>query len=200
MGKTKKEITAQLKKELKTVTKSFADTISYQQALKEARGGGSIESKPPTFLKKFDYDIIYKNGIYRKKGGKTVHLTKNEAVREQIKSIKKFASKDYEKNNFISNYRKALDGVGYSEYAINKVSKMLKNVSSEKLAYLIEKGILPDIQFIYAEEEEQADFLKDITNAIEKGISNEKMDSIVSKAYQLQKNIKERNKIMGYLK
>ena len=108
-----------------------------EQAFIEARGGFSFSGKPSTLFKNLNYEQIMTEGITRKVGNRTIRFKGEEAVRIQIESLKKRASKSYQAQVFIDNYIKTLSIAGLELDQIHSIEKLLNNLSSDKLSILI---------------------------------------------------------------
>ena len=121
-----------------------------EQAFIVALGGGVTEQKQITLFKNFDYDKIYKQGVSRKNKGSTVYYKGQMGVKLQIKSFQKRSSKIFQKQRFLENYKNAMIKAGvFESQEIFSVYEKLKGMSYEYLSFLIHKGILPSINFIY---------------------------------------------------
>lgn len=169
-----------------------------EQAFNEAIGRGAIESRVYTLFKHLDYDEIYQNGITRKVGGKTVRFTGEDAILIQINALRERASKSYTTSNFIKNYLYACEEIGVSDGGLDTINKLLNSISIDKLTYLIKKGLLPDIQYLYAERLDEEELIEQIKNVIKTGVSKPELKEIQNRAKALRKNIKEKYDILGY--
>ena len=168
-----------------------------EQAFKEARGVGTIESRVYTMFKNLNYDQVFKQGITRKVGHKTIRFVGEEGVRIQIASIRKRASKSYQTDAFIDNYLSSMENVGFDDDAILETQNLLQSISIDKLTLIIDKGILPSIQYLYAEVVSQEEVMQQIKDAVKKGVSKEELTEVRQKTKQLVKVIKEKNRILN---
>lgn len=161
--------------------------------------GLSPEGLPKTLFKNLDYNKIYNEGITRKVGNKTIRYIGEEAVKIQINSLKNRASKSFQAQNYITNYINALESVGFSDENIIKIKNNLNNLSVDKLTYLINNNILPQIYFLYSEDEDEDELTQDIINKIKHGINKEdyylykqqkkKLKPLIEKEYNILKGL-----------
>ena len=190
--------TGTLRQQFNYYKRQLQNRLIKEQAFKEARGVGTLESRIHTMFKNLNYADVYKQGITRKVGHKTIRYVGEEAVKIQIQSLKRRASKSYQTDIFISNYISAMQDVGFDNADIEEVQRMLSKISIDKLTLLIDKGILPSIQYVYAEVEGYEEVMDQIKDAIEKGVTKEELQETKEKAKNLVKVIKARNKILGW--
>lgn len=169
-----------------------------EQAFKEARGIGTIESKVHTLFKNLDYNKVFNIGLTRKVGNKTIRFVGNEAVQIQISSMRKRASKSYQTDLFIDNYLQSLAEVGFDFDEIDEVLNLLNSISIDKLTLLIDKNILPSIQFVYSEIQSKEEIMQKIRDAVKNGVTKEELADVKAKTKQLVKVIKARQKILGW--
>ena len=169
-----------------------------EQAFIEARGGFSFSGKPPTLFKNLNYEQIMTEGITRKVGNRTIRFKGEEAVRIQIESLKKRASKSYQAQVFIDNYIKTLSIAGLEVDQIDSIEKLLNKLSIDKLSILIDKGVLPSIQYVYAESDDPDKVYDDIIDAIDKGVSKSELEEIKARKKVLRPLIKSKFDIMGW--
>ena len=169
-----------------------------EQAFIEARGGFSFSGKPPTLFKNLDYEQIMTKGITRKVGNRTVRYKGEEAVRIQIESLRKRASKSYQAQVFIENYIDTLYIAGLEPDQIDFIEKLLNKLSIDKLSILIDKGVLPSIQYVYAESDDPDKVYDDIIDAINKGVSKSELEEVKARKKVLRPLIKSKFDIMGW--
>ena len=169
-----------------------------EQAFIEARGGFSFSGKPPTLFKNLDYEQIMTKGITRKVGNRTIRYKGEEAIRIQIESLKKRASKKYQAKVFIEKYINTLYIAGLEPDQIDFIEKLLNKLSIDKLSILIDKGVLPSIQYVYAESDDPDKVYDDIIDAIDKGVSKSELDEVQARRKVLRPLIKSKFDIMGW--
>ena len=169
-----------------------------EQAFIEARGGFSFSGKPSTLFKNLNYEQIMTEGITRKVGNRTIRYKGEEAVRIQIESLRKRASKSYQAQVFIENYIKTLNIAGLEPDQIDSIEKLLNKLSIDKLSILIDKGVLPSIQYVYAESDDPVKVYDDIIDAIDKGVSKSELEEVKSRKKVLRPLIKSKFDIMGW--
>lgn len=168
-----------------------------EQAFKEARGVGSIESEVYSMFKHFNYDKVFEQGITRKVGSRTVRYIGEQAVKIQIESLRRRASRSAQANDFIENYLGAMGEMGFDEDDMSEVGRLLKSCSIDKLRLLIEKGLLPSIEYIYADILDYEEFVKAVENAVKHGISKEEVAEVQARKKELVKVVKARSDILG---
>ena len=169
-----------------------------EQAFIEARGGFSFSGKPSTLFKNLNYEQIMTEGITRKVGNRTIRYKGEEAVRIQIESLRKRASKSYQAQVFIDNYIKTLSIAGLEVDQIHSIEKLLNKLSIDKLSILIDKGVLPSIQYVYAESDDPVKVYDDIIDAIDKGVSKSELEEVKARKKVLRPLIKSKFDIMGW--
>lgn len=181
--------TGTLKQQFNYYKRRLQNRLIEEISFKEARGAGSLESKIITMFsdENLNYEKVYKEGITRKRGNLTIRYTGEEAIAIQIQSMQRRASKSYMAQHFINNYMSALYKQDFDPEYAQRVKDILESVSIDKLTYLIDKGLLPSIQFIYVNGKVQAlsdedEFLQDLKDAIEKGITKEELKEYRYKA------------------
>lgn len=187
-----------LREQFNYYKRQLSNRLIQEQAFKEARGIGTIESRIHTLFKNVNYEQVFKQGITRKVGSKTVRFVRNEAVQIQIQSMRERASKSFQTDNFITNYIYAMIQVGFDDENVNKVERMLQSCSIDKLSLLIDKGVLPSIQFIYADKLTEEEFVEEVRNAVNNGVTREELREVKEKQKALVRVIKEKSKIMGW--
>ena len=169
-----------------------------EQAFIEARGGFSFSGKPSTLFKRLNYEQIMTEGITRKVGNRTIRYKGEEAVRIQIESLRKRASKSYQAQVFINNYINTLSIAGLEPDQIDFIEELLNKLSSDKLSILIDKGVLPSIQYVYAESDDPDKVYDDIIDAIDKGVSKSELEEVKARKKVLRPLIKSKFDIMGW--
>lgn len=190
--------TGSLRQQFNYYKRQLRNRLIEEQAFKEARGVGTIEERVHTMFKNVEFEQVFKQGITRKVGSKTVRFVGSEAVKIQISSFRQRASKTYQADLFISNYIDTMIYAGFDEENIDKVEKLLNSCSIDRLTYLIDKGILPSIEFLYADVKSEDKIVEDIEKAIRTGVSKEELDKLRAKKKALVKVIKEKTKIMEW--
>lgn len=168
-----------------------------EQAFKEARRAGSIEGRIITLFKdeNLNYYKVFNEGITRKKGAQTVRYVGEEAVKIQISSLKKRASKTYQAERFIDNVEIAMSKKGFTLSQINRADRLLRSASIDKLTLLIQKGLVKTPPYIYALYTYE-EYLDDLENALKYGVTSEELKEFRTKKKALIKVITERNKIL----
>lgn len=187
-----------LREQFNYYKRQLSNRLIQEQAFKEARGIGTIESRIHTMFKHVNYEQVFKQGITRKVGSKTVRFVGSEAVEIQIQSMRQRASKSFQTENFITNYISAMIRVGFDNGSINKVERMLKSCSTDKLTLLIDKGVLPPIEFIYADKMTEEEFVEAVEDAVTNGVTRDELREVKEKQKALVRVIKEKSKIMGW--
>lgn len=169
-----------------------------EQAFKEARGAGTIEGRIQTLFNEdnLNYYKVFNEGITRKKGAKTVRYVGEEAVKIQIASLKKRASKSYQAERFIENVEIAMSIKGFSLSQINRADRLLRSVSVDKLTLLLQKGLVKTPPYIYALDTYE-DYLDELENALKYGVTSEELKEFRTKKKALVEVIKRRNKILN---
>lgn len=182
--------------------KRLIDEESFERAM-----GGGADITPSNIFKRLDFKSIFEQGITRKVGNKTIRIYGEEAIQVQIGSLKRRSSKSEQSQQFIENYVSGLTFSGFDnrgneiglgmpiEYA-EKVYKKLLSISTDKLTYLVRKGILPQIAFLYSETQSWEEVYDDIMNAINNGVDKETLKDIRTKKKQLKPLIEKEFKIM----
>lgn len=150
------------------------ERLVHEQAMKEARGRGTIEGTVQSLFKKLDYKEIMEKGVSRMVNGRVVHYTGEQAVRAQIRSMRARASAVKIKSNFIQNYKETMIKVGYSRETASKVAQMLNQLSADELSDITESGELPSINYIYGDGAQTTD--RDILDKIERTKINVKKE------------------------
>ena len=187
-----------LREQFNYYKRQLQNRLIQEQAFKEARGIGTIEARVYTLFKNLNYDQVYKQGITRKVGYKTIRFIGDEAVKIQIASIRKRASKSYQTDLFIDNYLTAMEGVGFDDRFIDEAERLLSSISIDKLTLIIDKGILPSIQYLYAEVISQEEIMQEIKDAVKSGVTKEELEAVKKRRKELAKVIKEKAKILGW--
>ena len=161
--------------------------------------GVSHEGLPKSLFKRLDYEDVFKEGITRKVGNKTIRYIGPEAVEKQIESLRARASKSYQAELYINNYINSLKKVGFSEYNINKIENALKRLSVDKLTYLINENILPQIAFLYNQDTDEDELTEQILNAIKYGVSNTEFKAFKQRKKALKPLVIKEYKLLGGL-
>lgn len=169
-----------------------------EQAFKLARGVGTIEGRILTLFRNLDFESIYEQGITRKRGNQTVRYVGEEAIKIQIASLRKRASKSYQAEVFINNFCKAMSVKDYPDEYIEEAYRLLNSISIDKLTYLIDTGMVKRPPYIYAGVQSPEDFIEDLRNVIRKGINREEFNKFKERKKGLVKVVKEQSKIMNW--
>lgn len=187
-----------LRQQFNYYKRKLENRLISEQAFKEARGVGTIEARINTLFKNLNYDTVFKQGITRKVGSRTVRFVGSQAVEIQIQSLRQRASKAYQIEQFITNYIISMQNVGFSEENILKVERMLESGSIDKLTLLIDKGVLPSIQFVYSEKLTEEELVEEIRNAVKNGVTKEELQDVKHKQKELVRVIKAKSDILGW--
>lgn len=187
-----------LRQQFNYYKRKLENRLISEQAFKEARGVGTIEARINTLFKNLNYDTVFKQGITRKVGSRTVRFVGSQAVEIQIQSLRQRASKAYQTEQFITNYIISMQNVGFSEENILKVERMLESGSIDKLTLLIDKGVLPSIQFVYSEKLTEEELVEEIKNAVKNGVTKEELQDVKHKQKELVRVIKAKSDILGW--
>lgn len=187
-----------LREQFNYYKRQLQNRLIEEQAMKEARGVGTLEGRVKTMFKHLNYEEVYKQGVTRKVGHKTVRFVGEQAVKIQIQSLAQRASKSYQVEQFINNYLSSAISAGISDEGIDQIDRLLHSISADKLTYLIDKGILPSIQFLYATDMSEDELIEDIKNAVKSGVTKEELKELNAKKKQLVKVIKEKSQILGW--
>lgn len=187
-----------LREQFNYYKRQLKNRLIREQALQEALGAGTIEGRIHTLFKNINYEQVFKQGITRKVGSKTIRYVGNAAIEIQVRSFRERASKSFQSESFITNYISAMIEAGFSDESCDKVERYLKSISTDRLTILISKGILPSIQFIYSETLSEDEFVEAVKDAVQNGVSNEELREIKQKAKALVKVIKEKSNIIGW--
>lgn len=187
-----------LRQQFNYYKRKLENRLISEQAFKEARGVGTIEARINTLFKNLNYDTVFKQGITRKVGSRTVRFVGSQAVEIQIQSLRQRASKGYQTEQFITNYIISMQNVGFSEENILKVERMLESGSIDKLTLLIDKGVLPSIQFVYSGKLTEEELVEEIRNAVKNGVTKEELQDVKHKQKELVRVIKAKSDILGW--
>ena len=187
-----------LREQFNYYKRQLRNRLIQEQAFKEARGIGTIEARIYTMFKNVNYEQVFKQGITRKKGSKTIRFVGEEAVQIQIQSMRQRASKSFQTESYITNYISGMISKGFDDRNVEKADRLLHSCSSDKLTLLIDKGILPSIEFIYAGKVTEEEFMEELEDAIFKGVTKQELKDVKEKQKQLVRVIKEKSKILGW--
>lgn len=169
-----------LRQQFNYYKRQLKNRLMHEQAFKLARGV-TDESVIKTMFKRLDYENIMQNGITRKVGNTTIRIKGELAIKIQIESLKQRASKSQQTQIFINNYKKSLENIGMSDEHITKIINKMNSMSSDKLTYLIDKGIVKQIAFVYANDEDTDYTYEEIMNGLKNGIDKEEWKIIQAK-------------------
>lgn len=187
-----------LRQQFNYYKRQLENRLISEQAFKEARGVGTIEARINTLFKNLNYDTVFRQGITRKVGSRTVRFVGSHAVEIQIQSLRQRASKGYQTEQFITNYIISMENVGFSEENILKVERLLESCSIDKLTLLIDKGILPSIQFVYSGKLSEDELVEEVKNAVRNGVTKEELQDVRHKQKELVRVIKAKSDILGW--
>lgn len=187
-----------LREQFNYYKRQLENRLIAEQAFKEARGQGTLESRVYTLFKNTDFKKVYTYGVTRKVGSRTIRYVGTEAVKIQIESMRRRASKSYQADLFINNYIASMEGAGFSDEIIDYVEKQLNKLSVDRLTLLVDKGILPSIQFVYTLSDDEDDFVRRFDDAIQRGATREEIANVKRKQKELVRVIKEKSKILNW--
>ena len=185
-----------LRQQFNYYKKRYIQKLEDEQALRSVISNTLVDEIPRQFIKNLDFDKLYTEGTTRKVKGKTVRFTGDLAIRIQIESLQNRSNKTYQKNSFIENYLSSLRLIGFTKNDIDDIENAFKGISATKLSILIEKGILPPIQYLYSEPDSVKNLKSDIINAIKKGISRQEYSELYNKYKEMKPFIRKRNEIL----
>ena len=181
-----------LRQQLNYYRRKLFDIYAEEQASYEALGIGSIERMPFNLYQHLEYDDVARKGITRKRRGRTIRYYGAVAVRMQIASLKARTNKANIKSQFITNYLKAMENVGYSPEEVTMVKELLGRLTKEQLTYMLRRGYIPYIAYVYLSE-----YTLDIPGKIEsaiRGINKEEFEEWRESKRELTQEIKGRFK------
>lgn len=141
--------------------------LIYEQAFKYARTKSIPDMKNESLFyeENLDFDKVFNEGITRKRGNMTIRYTGIEAIEIQINSLRQRASKTYQRQAYIDNYLQSMYYAGFEIEDIEEVENLFNNVSSDALTYMVDKGILKSIQYVYANAQKEETMVS-IRNAL----------------------------------
>lgn len=142
--------TKTLKKRYEAALRKYKRRELDRQALDLAINEFSF-GPPTTTFKHLEFNEIYTKGITRKVKGKTVRYKGKEAIEVQIRSLRRESDSSIRKERFIDNYTKAMFAAGYSRDMIMNVRATLAEMSADEITRVIDRDILPEINFMYSE-------------------------------------------------
>lgn len=192
--------TGSLRQQFNYYKRQLYNRLIDEEAFERALGGGA-DLTPSMLFKKLNYDTILKEGVTRKVGNTTVRLEGESAIKVQIGSLRRRASKSEQAQLFIENFVNSLTsdkkdsrgriiGLQMPEEYAYKIYKKLQSISIDKLTYLIRKGILKTPTFHYDSNYTWEELYEMIMNAIDNGVSKETLKDIQAKKKQLKPFIK----------
>lgn len=181
-----------LREQFNYYKKQVINRLVKEQAFKQTMSN-IVEPVPKTLIESWNFDEIYNQGITRKVKNKTIRYVGEEAIKIQIESFRFRASKTKQSQAFIDNYLNTMIEVGFENDNVIKVEKLLNSISIDKLTYIINRGILPSIRFLYDSIQNEDEVLKDIENSVKFGWQAPKSLNIREKINVL-KNQKTKNK------
>lgn len=181
-----------LRQQFNYYKRQLKNRLMHEQAFKLARGV-SDESVIKTMFKRLDYEDIMQNGITRKVGNTTIRIKGELAIKIQIESLRQRASKSQQTEIFIRNYQKSLENVGMQQEQVEKIVKKMRSMSSDKITYLVDKGIIKQIAFVYANGEDDMDYVyEEIMDGLRAGIDKEEWKQIQARKKLAYKQEKEK--------
>lgn len=171
-----------------------------EESFERAIGGGT-DLTPSLLFKRLNYDDIYEKGLTRKVGNTTIREYGESAIRIQIGSLRRRASKSEQAQLFIENFvnslrstktdsRGNLIGLSMPEEYVYKIYKKLKSISIDRLTYLIRNGILKVPTYFYNNPKSWEELYQEIIDAIDNGVSKETLKDVQAKKKQLKPFIK----------
>lgn len=176
-----------LREEYNYYSRRARERVAYEKAFRMVAGFKTGLGLDELFTPQ-TYDELFKEGITRKEGNRTVRYTGEEAVRIKIRSYKERASKSKQAEQFISNYCRAMWQAGYQPEEIEEVEELLSSLSIDKLTYLIHTG-LPQITFVYLDKTMSVrNTIKGMVDSINTPEATEMIRSYRRKAKLIQKN------------
>lgn len=148
-----KKKTGTLQEQFNYYKKRLNERLLEEEAMQRARGRYITDTTPQSFFKKLDIDEVYNKGVWRRtKGGKLKLYTGDKALKIQIESMRRRASKVYMKNLYIDNYIKALRKVYPHSRKTKEIEKQLRKLTYDELTFMINTGRLKSISFIYSQK------------------------------------------------
>ena len=187
-----------LREQFNYYKRQVRNRLIQEQAFKVARGVGTIEGRILTLFKNIDFMQVYEKGITRKVGSHTVRYVGDEAIKVQIQSFRRRASKSYQAEIFIDNFCKAMSSKDYPWYYIEEARELLSSISIDKLTYFVDSGFIKRPPYIYAGLQSPEEFLEDLRKVIQTGISKQEFDELIRRKKQLVKVVKEQSKILNW--
>ena len=181
-----------LKQQFNYYKKQLFNRLIKEQAMKEVVSGFSFSGTIYTTFENLDFNKIMKEGITRKVVNKTVRITGEEAVKIQIESMKKRASKSQQANQYIDNYTKALKQMGMPMNLVEKITNKMHSISSDNLTFIVEENILPSISYIYSDEISYEDLADQILFALNSKMTSEQKEDVRNTSKDLENIIKKR--------
>ena len=187
-----------LREQFNYYKRQVQNRLVQEQAFKLARGVGTIEGRILTLFKNIDFMQVYEQGITRKVGSHTVRYVGDEAIKVQIESFRRRASKSYQAEIFIDNFCKAMASKDYSWEYIEEARELLSSISIDKLTYLVDTGLIKRPPYIYAGLQSPDEFIEELRQVIQKGINRQEFSEFKSRKKQLVKVVKEQSKILNW--
>lgn len=171
-----------------------------EEAYERAMGGGA-DLTPSILFKRLNYKSIFEEGLTRKVNNKTIRYYGEEAIKIQIESLKKRSSKSEMGELFIKNFIEALGsnkkdsrgniiGLQMPDEYIKPIEYKLRKISIDKLTYLLRNGILKVPTFYYANPKTWEELYDEIVDAIDNGVSKERIREVRQKRKELRPHIK----------
>ena len=139
-----------LKQQFNYYKRQLQRRLISEQAYKYVRTGSL-----PGLQQNINFETIFNQGITRKVNNKTIRYEGMEAIWVEIESMKKRASKTYQRNQYINNYLSSLWYTGIEEEDINEIENLFNKISTDHLTYLVDAGILPIIEYIYSKQDKK---------------------------------------------
>ena len=164
MARPKKPVS--LRRQLYDARRQYIERKVAEQAFDLARGAQLIEVNFKGMFRHLEYDEIMSAGITRKDSkGRTVHITGEEAVKIQIKSLKARGNKSTQAEQFKDNYLRSMREVGFSSSEITEARQLLDSISIDALTLLYKEGRIKSIEFTYNNESKK-DTIESLRNAV----------------------------------
>lgn len=146
-----------LKQQFNYYKRQLQRRLISEQAYKYVRTGSlpGLQELTMFNLQNINFETIFNQGITRKVNNKTIRYEGMEAIWVEIESLKKRASKTYQRNQFINNYMEGLFYSGIEQEDMNEIENLFNKISTDHLTYLIDSGILPIVEYLYSKKDKK---------------------------------------------
>lgn len=179
------------RREFKEALTKYEEAMVEEEAIRELTTGVLTSQKPKTPFKHLDLYKIEKEGIVRE--GK--RITGIEAVKIQAESLKRYADKELQKQEYIENYKQAMIKNNIPFEQRKQVIKELDKFTPQEISFAIRNNAIPNIYTIYTGK--KADMIEKEIRENTEGIKQGVKQIDFQKAQALVSNIIERWKILG---